>query len=287
MLDTYAVMGHPVDHSLSPIIHAQFAAQTSQQLQYRAVHVLPGNLADEIRVFRKGGGKGLNITLPFKEEAWRLCQVCTARADQAGAVNTMRFEHRGQVWGDNTDGVGLVRDLTRNLGVAIANRRVLVLGAGGAVRGILAPLLAAGPARLVVANRNAARAAALVEHFASHAQLVASDFCHLAGDSFDLVINGTSASLHGSVPEVPDTVLAHGACCYDLAYGRDPTPFVRWGRSRGANIAVDGLGMLVEQAAESFHLWRGVRPDPTPVIAGLRREMRARGASDREPPSQA
>lgn len=273
MIDTYAVMGHPIKHSQSPVIHAQFAQQTNQLLEYRAIHVPPGDLADAVRQFHTRGGKGLNITLPFKEEAWLLCKARTPRAQQAGAVNTIWFDQMGQACGDNTDGVGLVRDLTVNQGVEVAGRRVLVLGAGGAVRGILGPLMSAGPVRLVVANRNPARAAALVERFAEHGQLLASDFPQLAGLSFDLVINGTSASLSGTVPDIPDKVLAEGACCYDLAYSHDPTPFVRWGKSSGAAIAVDGLGMLVEQAAESFYRWRGVRPDSVAVIARLRREV--------------
>jgi shikimate dehydrogenase len=232
--------------------------------------VLPGELARAVAGFRARGGQGLNVTLPYKEEAFALAARRSARAERAGAVNTLGFGADGGVWGDNTDGVGLVRDLHRVVPRGLAGRRVLILGAGGSARGILGPLLAEGPAALAVANRTVDRARALADAFRDAGEVVACGFDDLAGDRWDLVINATAASLKGEVPPLPPDLLAPGAWCYDLMYADLPTAFLRWGREHGAAGAADGLGMLVEQAAESFFLWRGVRPDTDPVIAALR-----------------
>jgi shikimate dehydrogenase len=268
--DRYAVVGNPVGHSKSPRIHALFAAQTGQALSYDAMLVEPGNFASAAAGFRNQGGRGLNITVPFKEDAWGWVDVRTERAQRAGAVNTIVFHRDGASLGDNTDGVGLVTDLVRNHGVRIRGRRILVLGAGGAVRGVLQPLMGQEPAQLVLANRTAARALKLAQDFRVLGEIQAGGFQDISGLRFDLIVNGTSAGLQGSVPPLGDDVLAVGGVCYDMVYGDQPTAFVRWGRAHNAAKALDGLGMLVEQAAESFHLWRGVRPDTAPVIETLR-----------------
>ncbi|MBK7540570.1 MAG: shikimate dehydrogenase [Candidatus Competibacteraceae bacterium] len=267
--DQYAVMGHPIAHSKSPRIHALFAAQTGQSLEYRAILVEPGGFAAAARAFRDAGGKGLNVTLPFKQNAWVFADLSSVRAERAGAVNTLIFEPGG-TRGENTDGTGLVRDLTVNHGYSLAGRRVLLLGAGGAARGVLQPLLLEGPAQLVIANRTAGKALELALRFGDLGKVSASGFAELAGRQFDLIINATAAGLSAEVPPLPDGVLAPEGWCYDFLYGNEPTAFVRWGLEQGAARALDGLGMLVEQAAEAFRLWRGVLPETQPVIAALR-----------------
>lgn len=268
----YAVMGNPIAHSRSPRIHSLFAEQTRQHIEYTAIQVDAGGFRQAVGNFEVNGGKGLNVTVPFKQEAWELADVRSALAERAGAVNTLSFES-GRVRGDNTDGVGLLRDLQVNHGLQLAGRQVLLLGAGGAARGVLEPLLEAGPARLVIANRTPMRAAELAAAFRDLGPVAGGSFEALAGDSFDLVINATAASLHDEVPPLPAGLLTAQASCYDLMYGARPTAFLRWARAAGARQALDGLGMLVEQAAESFYIWRGVRPDTAPVIETLRREL--------------
>ena len=272
-MDRYAVMGNPIAHSKSPRIHALFAEQTGQILAYDAILVEPGGFASAVQTFVGQGGKGLNITVPFKQEAWRLCPRCSARAGRAQAVNTIRVDDHADLYGDNTDGAGLLRDLTDNHGVAVNAARILVLGAGGAVRGVLEPLLEQQPRALVVANRTVAKAVDLAAQFQDLGPVTGCGFDALAGRSFDLVINGTAASLHGQVPPLPPGVLEPGAVCYDMMYGPEPTAFVQWASAHGAALALDGLGMLVEQAAESFRLWRGLRPRTAPVIETLRAEL--------------
>ena len=268
-IDQYAVMGYPIAHSQSPRIHALFAAQTRQSLEYRAILVEPGGFMTAARAFRAAGGKGLNVTVPFKQDAWVCADILSARAERAGAVNTLIFEPGG-IRGDNTDGVGLVRDLTVNHGRLLTDQRILLLGAGGAARGVLQPLLAERPAQLVIANRTVEKALGLAVRFSDLGRVSACGFPELAGRQFDLIINATAAGLENAVPSLPEGVLAAGGGCYDLMYGHEPTVFVRWGREQGALLSLDGLGMLVEQAAESFHLWRGVWPETGTVIAALR-----------------
>ncbi len=268
VVDRYAVMGHPVAHSKSPQIHAAFARQTGQNLEYSAIEVPLDAFPQAVADFAAAGGKGLNVTVPFKQEAWALAEQRAARAQRAGAVNTLIIGPQG-LRGDNTDGVGLVRDLSVNHGIELARRRILVLGAGGAVRGVLEPLLERGPTVLVIANRTEARAQALAALFGDLGPVRASGFADLQGQRFDLVINGTAASLAGEVPPIPAAAVREAAC-YDMMYGREPTPFLRWAAQQGAARCMDGLGMLVEQAAESFYLWRGVRPQTQPVIETLR-----------------
>ncbi len=271
--DTYAVMGNPIAHSKSPTIHALFARQTGQRLIYEAIRVEEGHFAEAVNEFRREGGKGLNITVPFKQEAWALAGSRSDRAERAGAVNTLRFEADGTLFGENTDGVGLVRDLMDNLHQPIRDRRVLLLGAGGAVRGVLAPLLGEAPQALVIANRTVERALQLADDFADLGPVEGSGFEALAGRRFDLVINGTAASLRGELPPLPEGILAEGALCYDMMYAAEPTPFMHWAAAHGAARTADGLGMLVEQAAESFFIWRGVQPKTTPVIEAVRQSL--------------
>lgn len=272
--DRYAVFGHPISHSKSPRIHTLFAEQTGQDLVYTAEDVPPESFAATARGFFQNGGKGLNCTVPLKELAYSFADKLSERAQRAKAVNTLALLADGGILGDNTDGAGLVRDLTDNLGLALAGKRVLVLGAGGATRGILAPLLELEPARLWVANRTVSKSEALAAEFSDLGAVEASGFEGLAGECFDVILNATAASLGGDLPPLPDGILAAGGACYDLAYGKAPTPFVRWGIEAGAALSVDGLGMLVEQAAEAFGLWRGVRPETGPVLAALDAERR-------------
>jgi len=263
--DRYAVVGNPVAHSKSPWIHAEFARQTGQELDYARIEAPLDGFERTLDEFRAAGGRGANVTLPFKDRACLYCRnMLSERARAAGVVNTLLFEG-AMVRGDNTDGVGLLRDLTANLGFAIGGRSVLLMGAGGAAQGVLAQLLAAGPRRLVVANRNAARARSLAERYGAS---MGGGYEGLRGEQFDLLINATSAGLAGEAPPLAGEAFAPGALGYDMVYGRD-TPFLALARSAGA-AAHDGSGMLVEQAAESFFLWRGVRPDTAPVLAALR-----------------
>ena len=268
--DHYAVMGNPIAHSKSPFIHARFAEQTGQTLRYDAILVERDGFPAAVAEFIAGGGRGLNITVPFKQEAWSLAARRSDRAQRAGAVNTLRVEADGTLFGDNTDGIGLVRDIGINHGVAMAGKRLLVLGAGGAVRGGLAPLLAERPAQLTGVNRTAAKALELARLFADLGAIDGCGFDALGDRQFDVVINGTAASLQGEVPPLPSQALAPSALCYDMMYGAQPTPFLRWATAHGCAATLDGLGMLVEQAAESFLLWRQVRPQTAPVIRALR-----------------
>lgn len=274
MTDRYAVIGNPVAHSKSPRIHAAFARQTGQDIRYEAVLAPLDGFADTVRDFVTAGGRGVNVTVPFKLEAFALATEHTARAAAAQAVNTLLFDG-GRMLGDNTDGAGLVRDLGANLHVALAGRRILLLGAGGAARGVILPLLECGPAQLTVANRTATKAMALAAQFAADAQgrLHGCGLPQLAGQRFDVVINATAASLADAAPEIPPGVFAEGATAYDMMYGKGLTPFLSMAHAGGATQLADGLGMLVEQAAESFALWRGVQPDTAPVLAALRAEL--------------
>jgi shikimate dehydrogenase len=260
----YAVIGNPIDHSKSPRIHALFAAQSGQEMRYDALLAPLDGFAAAVAGFAAAGGRGANVTVPFKEEAFRLASRLSARAQAAGAVNLLSFVPEG-ILGDNTDGAGLVRDLAVNLGFAVAERRLLLVGAGGAARGVIMPLLAEKPATLRLANRDAGRARRLAADFPG---CTGGSFADLTGQSFDLVINATSAGLSGAeLPLSADVFAAHGLA-YEMVYGCD-TPFLRQARATGIATA-DGLGMLVEQAAEAFFIWRHVRPDTAPVLAALR-----------------
>ncbi len=277
--DAYAVMGNPITHSRSPDIHAAFAKQTNQRIEYTAIQVDVGGFDQAVGNFFANGGKGLNVTVPFKQEAWQLADELGAEAKQAGAVNTLLMNAEGQLLGRNTDGIGLVRDLLQNHGASIDNRitdkRVLLVGAGGAARGVLQPLLDEKPATLVIVNRTPDRAHDLAQDFSEQGDVSGVGFDDLGDQSFDLIINATAASLQGEVPPLPDTVCAEDCWCYDMMYSAEPTPFVLWGEQHGASKSVDGLGMLVEQAAESFFLWRGVLPETTSVIQSIRDALNA------------
>lgn len=276
--DLYRVFGNPVHHSQSPWIHQAFARETGQQLVYDAYEAPLDNFAGALRAFITQGGLGANITVPFKEEAYALCDVLSPRARQAGAVNTLQMGKNGQLYGDNTDGVGLVRDLVQNQGVTLLGRRVLILGAGGASRGVVAPLLAEQPAQLHIANRTAAKAEALADHFQSLGSVSGGgwsslDDCESQPTArYDVVINATAASLAGELPPLPDALLTPQAFAYDMMYGASPTVFLQWASTRNA-LTADGLGMLVEQAAEAFFLWRHQRPQTVPVIKTLRQRL--------------
>lgn len=276
-MDRYAVIGNPIAHSKSPQIHAAFARQTGQALSYEAILGPMHGFADTVRAFAASGGRGMNVTVPFKLDAYDLADHLSERAQAAGAVNTLSFRADG-IHADNTDGCGLIRDLTRNLNCPLAGQRVLLLGAGGAARGVLHPLLAEGPAQVVIANRTPARALELVERFrplCTHSALDGGGFDALAGQTFDVLINATAASLSDEAPPVPAAVYGAGALAYDMMYGAQPTAFLKAAAGAGAARGADGLGMLVEQAAESFFLWRGVRPATAEVLAALRAGLRA------------
>ena len=268
--DRYAVMGNPIHHSKSPLIHSLFAAQTGEAVNYRAILVQPGEFAMAVNAFRDAGGRGLNITVPFKPEAHAHVDRLNERARRAGAVNTIIFHADGSSVGDNTDGVGLIRDLIHNHGARLEGKRLLLLGAGGAARGVLPALLGQRPASLVVANRTPEKAQGLARDCADLGTVRGAGLAELAGQRFDLIVNATAAGLDDRMVTLPDELLAEGGWGYDLMYGDRPTAFVRWCRQQGAARSLDGLGMLVEQAAESFSLWRGVRPETLPVIQRLR-----------------
>lgn len=273
MSDRYAVFGNPIEHSKSPQIHRQFAEQTEQSLSYEKTLVPKQDFATVTDNFFAGGGKGLSVTVPFKEQAYQYADSTTDRARLAGAVNTLAVQSDGKVLGDNTDGAGLVTDIKNNLGWEIRHKRILILGAGGAVRGALEPLLAEQPQHIVIANRTVDKALQLAKQFAELGYLLGCGYDMLAEQSFDLIINGTSAGLHRQLPPLPDSLVAPGdqgeTACYDMMYGAEPTVFMQWAQQRGAK-ASDGLGMLVEQAAEAFALWRGVRPQTAGVMQALR-----------------
>lgn len=266
-MNQYGVMGHPIQHSWSPRIHQLFATQTNQQLIYEAIFVPVDGFAQALNDFQAQGGKGLNITLPFKQQACEFVDALSERAKLANAVNTIQFNSDGSRFGDNTDGVGFIRDVTLNHKFPILNKRVLVLGAGGAVRGIIDPLLKQSPSSIIVANRTQENARALVAEFShSNINIKACSLSELAQLEFDLIVNGTSAGLFGDHIDLSGNILSAHAYCYEMVYGKEATPFMQWGLKNNAAIVSDGLGMLIEQAAESFYIWRGIRPDTQAVF---------------------
>jgi len=269
-VDRYAVVGNPVAHSLSPRIHASFAAQSGQKISYEAIEIPLDSFADGIRDLQQQQFSGVNVTVPFKREAWELCDRLTPRAQDAGAVNTLSFMPDGSVAGDNTDGVGLTRDLVDNLGVAIEGQNILLLGAGGAVRGTLGPILALAPGRLSIVNRTPQKAVALAQDFEKIGEIHVLTYETLGSTSYDLIINGTAAGLSNQVPPIADSVLSKNSVCYDMMYNiSNTTAFVDWASSRGVKQAFDGRGMLVEQAAEAFRVWRDIHPHTAEVISSL------------------
>lgn len=269
MSDLYAVIGNPVAHSKSPLIHAEFSRQTGQAMRYETLLAPLDGFAKAVSVFRQQGGKGMNVTVPFKLEAYKLVTQLTERASMAQAVNTLKF-NENCILGDNTDGTGLERDITKNLGIPIQNKRILLMGAGGAARGVVLPLLEAKPNVLVIANRTKHKAHALHQQFAAYGNLESGDFADLSGKNFDIVINATSASLQDALPPLPPGIFCSKSLAYDMMYSQKLTPFLKFAQQQGIKYLADGIGMLVEQAAESFFLWRGVRPETKHVIDMLK-----------------
>ena len=265
----YAVFGNPVEHSKSPQIHLLFAEQAGINLVYQAIEVPEDNFQDYLDSFFIQSGKGLNVTVPFKEEAYSICDVLTERAEQSASVNTI-WMNNNQIYGDTTDGQGLINDLKNNHQLNLNSKQILVLGAGGSVKAILPPLVQQNPAQIVIANRTIDRAERLVEKFSGNTSIEAVSYNNLSENKFDVLINGTSLSLAGKLPPIPNNILKEHACCYDLMYSSEPTVFMRWAKEQGAAKILDGLGMLVEQAAEGFFIWHGVKPETAPVLNALR-----------------
>ena len=266
----YAVIGNPVAHSVSPQIHAMFAKQTQRDIDYTRLLADVDNFNGALDEFIKSGAKGANVTVPFKLDAFARCNELSQRAQFAGAVNTLSFCAEGDlICGDNTDGIGLVRDITYNHGVALTHKNILILGAGGAVRGVLQPFFEQKPAHIFIANRTPQKAQVLADEFSELGDISAGGFESIPQISFDIIINGTAASLSGDTPPI-DQAIVRNHFCYDMVYGKAPTAFLKWAKDAGARQTVDGLGMLVEQAAESFFIWEGIRPDTHPVINSLR-----------------
>jgi shikimate dehydrogenase len=270
MSDSYGVVGHPVAHSWSPFIHGLFARETGQSMTYRLYDFTPEEFEPRLREFFAQGGCGLNITVPHKLTAVDAAAELTTRAAHAGAVNTLALQKDGTLLGDNTDGAGLVRDLCDNLGLVIIRRRILIVGAGGAARGVMAPLLALEPSEVVIANRTAERAEGLAKAFQKIGPVQGVGIRYISGGAFDLVINATSASLTNELPPMTNAIIGPETVCYDMAYGKTDTPFVQWSLKQGCARAVQGWGMLVEQAAESFRVWRGLKPSTGGVLTALK-----------------
>ncbi len=270
--DRYAVFGNPVAHSKSPLIHSLFARQTGQQLIYTAELAEIGQFESSVAAFLRNNGKGLNITVPFKENAWALADTHSPRALRAGAVNTLSLQADGSLYGDTTDGIGLARDLTQNKATNLNNKKLLLIGAGGAVRGVIEALLLQQPASLTIANRTKEKAVQLADDFSDLGNIKGCGLNELEKQSFSIVINGTAASLHGELPAVPESIFDTGASSYDMMYSAEKTPFMLWSEKHGVHPdrVFDGLGMLVEQAAESFYIWRGIRPETQNVIQHVR-----------------
>jgi shikimate dehydrogenase len=269
MPDHYAVIGNPVAQSKSPLIHAEFSRQTGEHVRYEAILAPLDKFTEAVAEFRRQGGKGLNVTVPFKLEAFRISDQVTERARTAQAVNTLSFGEVS-ISGDNTDGAGLIRDIESNLHFSVSGKRVLLVGAGGAARGVVIPILEREPSVLVIANRTPQKAHDVQQLFSDRGKITAAGYPDLQGERFDLVINATSASLHGALPPLPQGIFASRSLAYDMMYGKGETPFLQFARVQGAGHLCDGLGMLVEQAAESFFVWRGVRPKTATVIEMLR-----------------
>ena len=269
MTDHYAVIGNPINHSKSPLIHTEFAKQTGQDLDYITRTIPLDDLAAGLKQLQAEGFKGINITVPFKEQAWQQVSDKSPHAQRAGAINTIIFNDNGTLTGDNTDGMGLCRDLINNHHIELKGKRLLLLGAGGAARGVIEPLLQYQPSSLFIANRTASKAADLSTLFADFGNVQGGGYDAISG-SFDVIINATAASLNGEVPPLPDNVLSSNSVCYDMMYSKSDTAFITWAKQHGATKAIDGLGMLVEQAAISFRLWRGVQPETQSVIRLIR-----------------
>ena len=270
-IDRYAVFGNPIAHSKSPQIHTLFAQQTKQPIVYTAELAETGQFDQAVKEFIQNNGKGLNVTVPFKEDAWSCATQRSKRAQRAGAVNTLSVQPDGTLYGDTTDGIGLVRDLAQNHNIQIKDKDILIIGAGGAVRGVLEALLEERPKSLLIANRTKSKAMQLAKDFSDLGNIKGCGLDEIKSASFDIVINGTSASLQGKLPPLPDTIFRKNSCSYDMMYAAQATLYMQWSTDNGAEKVFDGLGMLVEQAAESFYIWRNVRPETKPVIQQIRK----------------
>lgn len=273
MTDSYAVFGNPIEHSKSPEIHTAFAQQTQQDLVYTKQLVATEGFAAAVKDFQQQGGKGLNITVPFKLDAYALADALSQRARQAGAVNTLILNDDGSIEGDNTDGLGMVNDITQTQGWPIKDKVVLLIGAGGAVRGVLGPILAERPAKVYIVNRTVEKAQQLAVAFSKEGNIEALSFDDIPKKAMDIVINGTSASLSGQLPPLPVEIIAADTACYDMMYAKEATAFLAWAQQQGSLKLADGLGMLVGQAAEAFHIWRGIKPSTVEVIDQLKQQM--------------
>ncbi len=267
-MDLYAVIGHPISHSKSPFIHAEFAKQTQQALQYIAIESPLNSFMETLHTFRQQGGKGCSITLPFKETAWQIVNIHSTRAELAGAVNTIVFREDGQLYGDNTDGVGLVRDITVNHHMSLYQKHILLIGAGGAARGVIKPLLDEKPAQLIITNRTFNKCQDLITVFNQYSNIQACKFAELTNFKFDVIINATSTGVNNENLPLPNDILNSVSFCYEMMYGRI-TPFMNWAEKQQATKINDGLGMLVEQAAEAFFIWRHVKPNTQAIIRKL------------------
>lgn len=267
--DLYAVIGNPIAHSKSPLIHTAFAKQTGQMMEYKALFSDIDKFQETVTSFCSQGGQGMNITVPFKLDAYALATQRTERAELAQAVNTLKFENN-KILGDNTDGAGLVRDIETNLGINIDSKHILLMGAGGAARGVILPILKQNPTLLAIANRTPGKANFLQQQFSTYGHIISGSFMDFAGQQFDIIINATSASLNDTLPVLPDHLFADGSLAYDMMYSAEPTPFLKFAQQNNAQHLADGIGMLVEQAAESFYLWRNVRPETQQIIAQLK-----------------
>jgi len=271
MTEHYAVIGNPISHSKSPLIHTEFAQQTKQDLDYITREIPLDDLTAGLKQLQAEGFKGINITVPFKEQAWQIVDRKSEHATRAGAINTIVFNDDGSLYGDNTDGIGLCRDLVDNHHIELKAKRILLLGAGGAARGVIEPLLSYQPAALVIANRTASKAEGLAQLYQDFGNISGGGFADLS-TSFDVIINATAASLQGEVPPLPDNILNDNASCYDMMYSNTDTAFITWAKQQGAAKTIDGLGMLAEQAAEAFRLWRGVKPETKTIIDMIRQQ---------------
>jgi len=272
-LDRYAVFGNPIKHSKSPQIHTLFAKQTNQALTYTAELAEPTAFNQAVTDFIQDNGKGLNITVPFKEDAWTCATQRSERAQRAGAVNTLKVQTDGTLYGDTTDGIGLVRDLLQNHQINLTDQTILIIGAGGAVRGVLEAILEQQPASLLIANRTKQKALQLADIFSDLGHIRGCGLDEISNLNFDIIINGTSASLKGDLPPLPTSIFKKNSCSYDMMYAAAATPFMQWSTENGAAKVFDGLGMLIEQAAESFFIWRGVKPETTSVIQQIRQQL--------------
>ena len=271
MTDHYAVIGNPIKHSKSPLIHSEFAKQTGQDLDYITKEIPLDGLVEGLKQLQQAGFKGINVTVPFKEQVWQAVDTKSEHATRAGAVNTVVFNDDGTLYGDNTDGIGLCRDLIDNHHIELKGKRLLLLGAGGAARGVIEPLLSYQPEELIIANRTVSKAQDLADLFADFGTISGCGFEDLNG-SFDVIINATAASLQGEVPPLADDILNANASCYDMMYSNEDTAFIAWAKQHGAAKTVDGLGMLAEQAAEAFRIWRGVKPETQNIIETIRNQ---------------